>query len=99
MRILPGRPDDDGIRIADEEAESHRRRYRFRDERQSVPMRHLSENPRGDTPSRKTGALGRQYRIARQSQGDAMNINRRFFLRSSVMAGGGFILALYAKSE
>src|SRR5882724_11812780 len=28
-----------------------------------------------------------------------MNINRRFFLRSSVMAGGGFMLALYAKSE
>ena len=47
VRLLPGWPDDVGGGLACQEPEAHGQGYRFGHERQPVPLRNLSADPRG----------------------------------------------------
>ena len=53
VRVLPVRPDDECDRVAGAQSVSIGRRYRFRNVGQSVPLRHLSPYPRGDSRRRR----------------------------------------------
>ena len=60
MRLLPGRPAHVRRGAAQAEAESDRRRHRRGDERQHLPLRHVSAHPQSDPRRGETGARVRR---------------------------------------
>src|SRR5690606_12845504 len=91
MRLLPERPAHAGRVAAEGHAEPDRQRYRRRDERQSLPLRHLYADPRRDQAGGDDH--GRCAMTPRRMPGEAIaNISRRGLL--SGIAAGSLILAI-----
>src|SRR5918994_312460 len=87
MRLLPVRPDHVGRGPSGRDAQAHRRRHRFGDERQSLPLRHLSTHPHGDPRSREPagGMIMLQFRAKKE----AVQATRRQFLIAPAAPAAG----------
>src|SRR5229473_3370398 len=111
MRLLPVGPGHVGFGAPGEKPASDRFRYRRRDVRQHLPLRHLCPHSRSDQEGR---AIERTERLtmtldhlASQAAGpdpspSASGLSRRSFLRAGAAAGGGLMLSLslpFAKGE
>src|SRR5688572_24007925 len=108
VRLLPVRPDHVGGRVAGEGAGSDRYRYRPGPVRQHLPLRHISAHPCGGASRGGTrqglsstpllpGLAGVSIPTKQRSNGGSMNavprLSRRDFLKTSVVMGGGLVLA------
>src|SRR4249920_4260785 len=88
MRILSVRTNHVRGSAAKIESKTQRCRYRRRDVRQYLPMRHLPQNPQGD-PSRRGTARCERGKVRPVSE-----LSRRDFLNATATVGGGLIIAL-----
>src|SRR6185436_18959441 len=85
VRLLPERPDHVRRGAPLEDAQADRRTDRHRDERQHLPVRHVSTHP----PRHQ--ARGRRAGIRE----GMMNLNRRTFLKTTTAVGGGLMIGSY----
>src|ERR1041385_5271461 len=104
MRLLPGRPNHDRGGAAAGETESNRRRHRSANGWESLPMRDLHAHSRRDSSRRRTRGPGRwQVKTEKRTQPrgarSSNNLDRRSFLKSSLLAGGGLVLGFYASKN
>src|ERR1051326_5476889 len=93
VRLLPGRPAYECGSLAGENPETHRRRYRQRDDRKCVPMRNLRPNPRSHSCRRQW----RKESIGGTMKNIKTDLNRRSFIKLTALAGGGLLVGVYAE--
>src|ERR1043166_3879968 len=99
MRILPGRPDHDRRRVAQEQPSSDGCRHRSHDGRQPVPVRVVCAHPcRRQASSgtcRRRHACKRRPVMRRPAKPSSPVMDRRSFIKAGTLAGGGLLVGTY----
>src|SRR5439155_10129385 len=85
MRLLSIRTVDERGRPAPRKATTERCGHRPSDDRKRLSLRHLSSDPKSDSPGCRHGVHGR-------SKMSAFQMERREFLKFSVAASGGLLI-------
>ena len=85
LRLLPERNDDPGGRPAGHDEAADRGADPHRDERASVPLRHVSADPDGDPEGRRRDGEGREVAMTEI-------LNKEFSRKSFVKGGGAMIV-------
>ena len=86
LRLLPERDDDPGRRPAGDHEAPDRGADPHRDERPSLPLRHLSADPHGDPEGRRRDGEGWEVAMTEM-------LNKEFSRKSFVKGGGAMIVA------
>src|SRR5215469_1297562 len=96
MRLLPVRPDHVCLRIACKQPASDRRRYRRRDVRQYLSLRHLWPDSQSDKAGGAMERAGGETMTGENvvSPTSGPGVSRRRFLQVAAAAGGGLTLSL-----
>ena len=87
LRLLPERNDDPGRRSAGDDEAADRGADPHRDERPSVPLRHVSAHPDGDPEGRRCDGEGWEVTMTEM-------LKKEFSRKSFVKGGGALIVAL-----
>src|SRR4249920_808890 len=94
MRLLPGGANHVRDRAHQEESQTQRRRHRHGNERQHLPLRHLSADSRRDQAScERRDSMSSLYQTPQMGSDTGSTMNRRDFLRTISELGGLVLIA------